>query len=93
MEDLKQIDEKAKRASRKYRLALIALGIILIGWGVVGWATSLAPVYSQLIAGVLGVLTIYYGGNVANKHIVGKQMVELEKHSSEKAGDKQDGLD
>lgn len=90
MEDLKS-DPEGKKASRKYRLALISLGIILTGWGVVGYVTNLAPVYAELIAGVLGVLTIYYGGNVANKHIVGKQLVELEKKSTEK--DDKDGLD
>jgi xanthine/uracil permease len=92
MEDLKN-DLQAKKQSRKYRLALIALGVILVGWGVAGFFTSLASMYSHLIAGVLGVLTIYYGGNVANKHIVGKQMVELEKHTSQEAGEKKDGLD
>jgi hypothetical protein len=90
MEDLKS-DPEGKKASRKYRLALISLGIIMIGWGVVGYVTNLAPVYAELIAGVLGVLTIYYGGNVANKHIVGKQLVELEKKSTKK--DEEDGLD
>jgi len=92
MEDLHK-DPESKRQSRKYRLALISLGIILIGWGVTGLVTSLASVYSNLIAGVLGVLTIYYGGNVANKHVVGKQIVELEKRSSQQAGEDENGMD
>lgn len=85
MEDLKE-DQEAKKHSRKYRLALLGLGVIVFGWIVAGLVPALGPAYGELIAGVLGTLVVYYGGNVANKHIVGNQLVKLEQ-SKDSEGD------
>jgi hypothetical protein len=64
--------DPTKYKSRKYRMSLICLFLITIGFFAKEGLAGLEAVYGQFIAGVLGVLTVYLGGNVTNKFVVAK---------------------
>ena len=67
-----RIDKEEITPGRKYRLALISLLILLAGFGVSAVNPVLASLYPQLITGVISVLFVYCGGNVANKIVLKK---------------------
>lgn len=77
-----------KLGSRKYKLALTSLAIICVGVVAGTFAPGLAILLPELISGVLGVCALYYTGNVANKHVVGKQAVLLSKRDDAHGMDK-----
>lgn len=60
--------------SRKYKLALIALCIITCGWVAGSYFTTLSGTFDELITGVMGLLMLYYTGNVGNKFVVGRYL-------------------
>lgn len=64
--------DPGKWRSRKLQMALICLGLITLGFFAREGLDSLESVYSQFVAGVLGILTLYLGGNVGNKYVVAK---------------------
>lgn len=65
--------------SRKFVLALVAI-ILITGVSVASiWLASVAGILPTFIGGILGVLSVYYGGNIANKFVVGKTQVEFKK--------------
>ena len=69
MEDSK---DPRKWKSRKLQMALLALCLITVAFFAREGLASLEAIYSQYVAGVLGVLTLYLGGNVSNKYVVSK---------------------
>lgn len=75
------MDESLKEngQSRKYQLAIASLFLITAGWVAGNWSTALQQTFSELISGVMGVLVLYYTGNVGNKFVVGKHMVDTVK--------------
>ena len=65
-------------------VAIIACGIFC------GFVPAAIPVYPELVGGLLAVLFVYTGGNVANKWTIGKiQMGESKepRHRREHTGD------
>lgn len=85
MEDLRP-DPEGKAGSRKYRLALVSLSIICIGVIAGAFVPGIAPLLEELISGVLGIIALYYTGNVANKYVVGKQAVKIIKKEEDQHG-------
>lgn len=76
--------------SRKFVLALIAL-VVITGVSVAAiWFAAVAGILPTFVGGILGVLSVYYGGNVANKFVVGKTQVEFKK-ATETVKDDGDG--
>jgi len=61
-------------SSRKYKLALLSLLILITGWIISGYLPALQKTYSDLIGGVMGLLMLYYTGNVGNKFVVGRYL-------------------
>lgn len=75
-----------KNNSRKYKLALVALLLITGGWLAGAFWPGLSRMFSELIAGIMGVLLLYFTGNVSNKFVVGRHIVEQTKASSKGGG-------
>jgi hypothetical protein len=78
-----------RNSSRKYKLALIALVLVTGGWIVSGTVPGLAQMFSELITGIMGILMLYFTGNVGNKFVVGKTLVEQTKAKGDINGSKQ----
>lgn len=58
--------------SRKFLLALLAL-VLVTGVSIGGiWSTALAGVMPSFISGILGVLALYFAGNVSNSYVATK---------------------
>jgi len=58
--------------SRKFLLALLAL-LIITGVSLGGiWSVTLAGVMPSFISGILGVLSLYYAGNIAKSYVASK---------------------
>lgn len=57
---------------RKYKLALISILAILAGFAMCAVNPVFIAVFSELVAGVLGILFVYCGGNVGKSWAVGK---------------------
>lgn len=78
------MDETLKETghSRKYQLAIAGLLLITTGWVAGNWSPALQSTFSELISGIMGVLVLYYTGNVGNKFVVGKHMVDTVKARS-----------
>lgn len=73
-----------RNASRKYRLAVISLLLITFGWLLASILPGLAQMFSELITGIMGVLMLYFTGNVGNKFVVGKTLIDRERIISSK---------
>ena len=69
----KPLPEERFYSSRKFMLAIVAIVLITALAVLSTWLPGIQPVISELIGGIIGVLSLYYLGNVANKHVVGKQ--------------------
>lgn len=54
--------------SRKFLLTLIAIGVLLVGWLIAGHWSTLAPLFGEFVGGVVALVTVYLGGNVAARH-------------------------
>ena len=72
--------------SRKFILALIAVILVTIVSVLSIWATVIPSILPSFIGGILGILSLYYAGNVSQKYVVGKQMVQLEHNQDEQGG-------
>lgn len=65
--------------SRKFVLTLIGL-LIITGVSVVGiWYPTVTAVLPTFVGGILGVLSLYFTGNVMNKFVIGKTAAALQK--------------
>lgn len=62
-------------ASRKLWFSIGTSALIVIGAAVVGFLPSAAPVYPEMVMGLLGVLTVFVGGNLGAKFLTGKTLV------------------
>lgn len=59
-------DQSSPYRSRKLWFSILCL-ITLVGtWILSGFVTSLAPTYTILVGGILGIGGLYLGGNVAH---------------------------
>lgn len=76
-----------KNNSRKYKLALISLLLITGAWCAAGLLPGLGHIFSELITGVMGILMLYFTGNVGNKFVVGRHLVETAKLTSKTEGE------
>lgn len=79
--------EVLRNGSRKYKLAIVAMTLIVLGWIATAFVPLLLSSFSELINGIMAVLVIYYTGNVGNKFVVGRAIVEQVK-ASKTRGDK-----
>ena len=77
-------DAAARNGSRKYKLALIAMVLVTGGWVTGGFLPGLGQMFSELITGIMGVLMLYFTGNVGNKFVVGRHIVEQAKVTAKK---------
>lgn len=58
--------------SRKFWFSVGTCAIVAAGGALGAWKPAFAPLYPEFIAGVLGALTIYCGGNIAHHVVAGK---------------------
>jgi hypothetical protein len=65
----------AKYVSRKYRIALVTMTLITLGFIATGFFITLAPQYDAFVMALLAGAGLYGGINVANKHVLGKHGV------------------
>lgn len=65
--------------SRKYRMGLLSLFLVTGAWVVAGLLPGLAQLFSELTTGIMGILMLYFTGNVSNKFVVGRHLVEQAK--------------
>lgn len=74
-------------ASRKFILTILGL-LLVSGVAVAGiWSAAIPTVLPTFVGGILGVLSLYFTGNIANKFVVGKQMVQMESAKSSQSDD------
>lgn len=59
-------------ASRKFWIALVSLFLLAFCWVATGSNPVLAASFDQLVTGVMGLLMLYYSGNVGSKFVAGK---------------------
>jgi hypothetical protein len=77
MDDITIPEATGAFSSRKFVLTCVALGLVT-GVSILGcWFTGLAAVLPTFIGGMLGILSLYFTGNVMNKYIVGKTLQTL----------------
>lgn len=73
---LEDSNDPKKWSSRKWKLTLLVICLITLGFFAREELTSLEAVYGQFVAGILGALTLYLGGNVGNKYVVSRKTSE-----------------
>jgi hypothetical protein len=61
-----------KYRSRKFWLTIVALALIVGVAMVSAFFAPIQAVYATMVSGVLGVCALYFGGNVAAKHVLHK---------------------
>lgn len=70
--------------SRKFILAIVAL-VVITGVSVAAiWFSAVAGILPTFVGGILGVLSVYYGGNVGSKLVVGKVQAEFKRVDNER---------
>ena len=72
--------------SRKFILTLMGLILITLLTILSGWLPVIPTVLPTFVGGMLGILSLYFAGNVGNKYIVGKTLVS-EKEDETTKGD------
>lgn len=82
VDKIKNAKEDAASLGRKYRLSLISLLVIFSSFALSGVSPGFAPIFEELIGGVVAVLFVYCGGNITNKW-VGVPKKKKEKKESE----------
>ena len=73
-------------SGRKYRLSILCILVILAGWFGGGINPVFSAGYEEMIAGILGVLFTYCGGNVANKWAVKGKNLQINQGSETEVG-------
>jgi hypothetical protein len=76
---MSKVTEEDPFHSRKYRMALLSLLLVTGAWVVAGLLPGFAQVFSELTTGIMGILMLYFTGNVSNKFVVGRQQAKVTK--------------
>lgn len=81
LEDQKLDMNDGSYASRKFVLTII--GLVLVTILAIGglWYPMVAGIFPTFIGGILGVLSLYFTGNVMSKMVQGKTAVQLQQSS------------
>lgn len=69
IDKIKNAKEDAASLGRKYRLSLISILVIFGSFTLSGVSPGFAPIFEELIGGVVAVLFVYCGGNITNKWV------------------------
>lgn len=64
--------------SRKFLLTILAVILITAVAVLSIWFSTIISIMPTFIGGVLGVLSLYFTGNVMSKHVTGNNIVKLE---------------
>lgn len=56
-----------QQSGRKYKLALVSIALLTLGFVASGFQVSLQEVFPEFAMGLSGLLGLYCGGNVGNK--------------------------
>lgn len=68
--------------SRKFLLTLVGLALVTV-IGVVGLdSINVTAIFPTFIGGVLGILSLYFTGNVVAKHLMGKHIVSMQQQTT-----------
>ena len=67
--------------SRKIKVVLIAMGLTTIGYLSIGLSSILAPAFTAYVGGLVALVTVYVGGNVTQKRLVG-DIVEVKEEDN-----------
>lgn len=68
---LKQKQDKLPDG-RKYRLAVIMMLVMLVGFGLAGLNPVMSALYPQLLTGLTAIYFTFCGGNIGSKWVTGK---------------------
>ena len=63
-----------KNSSRKFTLALVAMGLCLATGGLTLVIPGITAAIETMVGGIIGVYALYCGGNVGSKWAFGKQL-------------------
>ena len=76
--------------SRKFILTILGLLLITLVALVGIKYQAIEGVYPTFMGGVMGILGLYFSGNVVNKHVIGNQQVKMEaaKNGNDNGGKK-----
>lgn len=69
--------------SRKFLLTLLALSLVTIVTLLTIKYATLVAILPTFIGGILGVLSLYFTGNIITKHVVGKATIQLQASDNE----------
>jgi len=58
--------------SRKFFLTILSVLVLVLFSLMSIWFTAVAAILPSFIGGLLGILSLYFTGNVANKYVLGK---------------------
>lgn len=79
-------------ASRKFLLSVLAMMVISLMSYFSIQSPAVQGILPTFVGGVLGVLGLYFTGNVANKHVVGKVALKTPSQTSQElSGDISEG--
>lgn len=76
--DLKGLDPNdGSFGSRKFLLTLLGLSIVTIVTVLAVKSPAVAAVLPTFVGGILGVLSLYFTGNIMTKHVIGRHQVNV----------------
>jgi hypothetical protein len=82
-----QENKKKPHVQTKLKLAMLAMLIAVLGFFAIYFLPTLEPVYSTLISAVLGILTIYSGGNIGSQFFAERNAKKVEAKTTEEKDD------
>jgi 1,4-dihydroxy-2-naphthoate octaprenyltransferase len=77
---------KHTHSSRKFLLCLFSLILISIITVLGVFYPAIQTTLPAFIGGVIGILSVYYTGNVATKFVIDKQVLEVEASKKKEEG-------
>jgi hypothetical protein len=73
--------------SKKLAFGLICAALIFVGWAMTHEWALLQANYTILVGGLTGIYALFIGGNVGNKIVAGKHLVQMAAVAGDTDGD------
>ena len=62
-------------ASKKLHFGLLSVALVFLGWLATNWLPGLVPSFTTMVGGITGAFAVFCGANLANKFVVGKNII------------------
>lgn len=72
-------------SQRKFKLAIVCLTLITLGFIFAAFVPNLAELYVTYISGIIGLNLAYYGANVSHKWVLGKSGLSVNTNKKSQA--------